>query len=150
MQEEHTAELKRSREEAERVAGQLQRQGWEISPERVPLQGQWGFYCVRTFQDSDGEFRTVTHSVRWNLFKNELQPVTVACRNDTDLLSFVWQHAAHEGFDYFEYGQDSGDVGFVCYCHAYAGTSLVLRLNSEIEDALSEAAFELLYAFDDE
>ena len=121
-EENHTSIVKDSQEEAERAVSKLRRSGWEIYPEKVPLQGQWGFYCVRTFQDTDGFCRKRAHSVRWNIFDDELQPVTIACRNDQDLLSFVWTHALHEGFDHFEYGD--GDMGFVCYCHAHRQCSL--------------------------
>lgn len=147
-EDEHTSEIKRSREEAERVVQRLKSSGWEIYPEKVPLQGQWGFYCVRTYQDADGECHKHAHSVRWNIFDSELRPVTIHCRDDRDLLSFVWQHAIHDGFDYFEYGD--GDVGFVCYCRSGRGRSLVLRVGVEIEPDLSADAFELLYMYENQ
>jgi len=144
--DQHTSELKRSKEEAERVVQILRKRGWEIYPEKVPLQAQWGFYCVHTFQDDRGECHKLSHSVRWNIYGAPLRPLTIDCHNDGDILSFVWQHSNHDGFDYFEYGD--GDVGFVCYCRSELGCSLVLRVGSEIEHLLSEEAFELLYYYD--
>lgn len=145
----HTSELKLSQEEAERTVRLLKNRGWEVYPEKVPLQGQWGFYCVCTYQAEDGECYKKSHSVRWNLYEGPLRPFTIDCQNDGDLLSFVWQHAAHDGFDYFEYGD--GDVGFVCYCRGSdTGCSLVLRVGSEIEEVLSEEAFELLFFYENQ
>jgi hypothetical protein len=146
--DEHTSELKRSREEAESAVQKLKKHGWAIYPERIPLQGQWGFYCVSTYQDGKGACHKRAHSVRWNLYDNELRPVTVECRDDLDLLSFIWQHATHDGFGYFEYGD--GDVGFVCYCRGRRGQSLVLRVSSDIDHILSGDAFELLYRYENE
>jgi hypothetical protein len=146
--DDHTAELKRSRAEAEKVADALRDKGWEVYPEKVPLAGQWGYYCVNTWHDEDGSSCQRAHSVRWNLYDQELHPVVINCRNDRDLLSFIWTHGTHEGFDHFEYGD--GDVGFVCYCQGQRGKSLVLRVGQEIDEALSEESFELLWMYENQ
>lgn len=143
--EDHTAILKSSQEEAEEVAETLKDRGWEVYPEKIPLIGQGGYYCVSTWQDQDGEYIKRARSFRWNLFDNELRPIVVDCQQGTDILSFLWQHTTHPGFDHFEYGD--GDVGFVCYCQGEAGRSLVLRVGAELEDILSDEAFELLWLY---
>ena len=143
--EDHTAILKSSRAEAERIADTLKAKGWEVYPEKVPLAGQGGYYCVSTWQDNDGEYIKRAHSVRWNIFGKELRPIVMNAQQETDILSFLWQHATHPGFDHFEYGD--GDVGFVCYCRGNEGQSLVLRVGVEIEDELSQDAFELLWIY---
>ena len=142
---EHTSELRRSQAEAERMMEILQERGWTVYPEKVPLQGQSGYYCVRTLLNPDGTSSERTHSIRWNMFETPLAPNTVRCQGDPDLLSFVWGHAGHQGFDYFHY--TDGDVGFVCYCRGEKGYSLVLRLSTDAE--FSPAAIYLLSAYDD-
>jgi len=144
--DDHTAELKRSREEAEMAAEALRQKGWDVYPEKVPLAGQWGYYCVNTWVSSDGIERKRALSVRWNLYERELRPIVIDCQKETDLLSFIWQHAGHAGFDHFEYGD--GDVGFVCYCQGHVGQSLVLRIGQELDEELSEEAFELLWLYE--
>jgi len=144
FEERHTAELKHSREEAEQAVRQLRAQGWDIYPEKVPLQGQWGFYCVCMYQADNGEFYKHAHSVRWNIYEKELRPITVNCRDDADLLSFVWQHAGHDGFDFFEYDDD--DIGFVCYCLNPQGCSLALCISADLQLILSNEAIALLQA----
>lgn len=147
--DEHTSEVRRSQAEAERVMEVLQERGWTVYPEKVPLQGQSGYYCVQTVQHADGTSTERAHSVRWNIFGGPLRPVTVGCRHGSDLLSFVWTHSRHAGFDYFTYG-DSGDVGFVCYCRATHGYSYVLRVGRHLEGPLDEAAIDLLCAYADD
>jgi len=147
--DEHTSEVRRSQAEAERVMEVLQERGWTVYPERVPLQGQSGYYCVQTIRNPDGSCSERAHSVRWNIFTDPLIPVTIGCRNERDLLSFIWRHARHSGFDYFRYGED-GDVGFVCYCHATRGYSYVLRVGRFLEQPLPEEAVNLLCVYDDE
>jgi hypothetical protein len=144
----HTSELKRSEAEAERVMTVLQSRGWTVCREKVPLQGQLGYYCVQTVHHADGSCSERSHSIRWNIFEDPLRPLTVPCRHDADLLSFVWAHSRHQGFDYFQYGD--GDVGFVCYCRAPRRYSLVLRVSAEGDVTFSEEAISLLVAFDDE
>jgi len=146
--EDHTSELKRSREEAERAAEHFRLKGWDVYPEKVPLAGQWGFYCVHTWTNSDGSTSKRAHSVRWNIYEQELTPIVIDAQCDADILSFLWQHAGHDGFDHFEYGD--GDVGFVCYCQGDRGRSLVLRIGSEIDHLLHESTFELLWMYETE
>jgi len=145
---EHTSELRRSQAEAERMMEVLQERGWTVYPEKVPLQGQSGYYCVQTVLHQDGSCSERAHSIRWNIFEDPLVPLTIQCGGDTDLLSFVWQHASHQGFDYFHY--DGGDVGFVCYCRAQGGYSLVMRLSAAQDDSFSCNAISLLAEFDEE
>lgn len=130
----------------------LQEHGWTVYPERIPLQGQSGYYCVRTTHNADGSFTERAHSVRWNIFESPLIPVTVRSRDELDILSFVWSHATHPGFDYFHYGDDGpdDDVGFVCYCRAILGYSHVLRVDISFDNPLNTAALELLEAFDED
>jgi hypothetical protein len=140
--DQHTSELKATKEEADRVMQTLQQRGWTIFHERVPLAGQAGYYCVREVTTEDGEVVKKAHSVRWNRFKDALFPVTIDCTDRLVLLSFIWRHGAHEGFEYFEYGD--GDVGLVCYCHAHLGWSEVLRVSDEIQHDLDEPSYEIL------
>jgi hypothetical protein len=142
----HTAEVKSSRAEAEQIAQELSDQGWDVYPERVPLQGQWGFYCVQSFHSDDGHKRQKAYSVRWNLFDTVLTPIEIDTQHERDILSFIWTHAGHSGFDYFEYGD--GDVGFVCHCQGDRGKSIVLRIGSEVDHLLSDDAFELLWIYE--
>lgn len=144
--DDHTAELKKSREEAEMAAETLRLKGWDVYPEKVPLVGQWGYYCVSTWVSSDGVERSRAHSVRWNLYDRELQPLVIDCQQESDILSFVWKHAGHPGFDHFEYG--NGDVGFVCYCRGKQGQSLVLRIGQELDETFSDETFELLWLYE--
>jgi len=145
----HTSEIRRSQAEAERVMEVLQQRGWTVYPEKVPLQGQSGYYCVRTIHHPDGRCEERAHSVRWNMFADALVPLTIWCGGDIDLLSFIWQHARHDGFDYFHYGEGEGDVGFVCYCRAGRGYSTVLRVSSD-GVTYSDRAIDTLVAFDEE
>jgi hypothetical protein len=138
---EHTCELKPSQEDAERVVERLRQGGWEIYNERVPLSGQFGYYCVRLVPQEQGGLMQQVHSVRWNLFGDPLVPLTIECLDDTTLLSFLWQHISHENFSFFEY--DEGDVGFVCYCHGEHGYSLVLRVSDE-DTSLSDVARDVV------
>lgn len=140
--ERHTSELRSSQEEAEEVMSSLQRKGWEVYHERVPLVGQAGYYCVRTLQQADGSEIRHAHSVRWNRFDGPLMPVTIDCRDRRTLLSFMWRHGEHDEFEYFEYGD--GDVGLVCYCNADRGWSEVLRISDEFEHDLDETCQEIL------
>jgi len=128
------------------MAQSLKDQGWEVYPEKVPLAGQCGFYCVHTWQDSKGMLCKKAHSIRWNLFGHELQPIIIDCQQETDILSFVWQHGNHPGFDYFEYGD--GDVGFVCYCRGDDQRSLVLHVGQELDETFSDETFELLWLYE--
>lgn len=146
--EDHTAVLKGSREEAERAAQALKDLGWDVYPEKVPLTGQWGYYCVSTWQAPGGTLRKRAQSVRWNLFGHELCPVVIDCTCETDIFSFVWQHGTHDNFDYFEYGD--GDVGFVCYCRGHLGRSLVMHIGQELDPELSDAAFELMWIYEND
>ena len=148
----HTSEIRRSQADAERVMEVLQERGWTIYPERVPLQGQSGYYCVQIVHNADGSSTERAHSVRWNIFKSPLRPVTVGCRNELDLLSFIWRHAGHPGFDYFHYDDDDGggDVGFVCYCRASRGYSYVLRVGDSLDEPLNGAAVNLLGIYDND
>lgn len=144
--ERHTCELKRNQEEAERIVSQMRDQGWEIYSERVPLAGQFGYFCTRLVKQPDGGLTRHAHSVRWNLFGDPLVPITIDCLNDKAFLSFLWQHAGHENFSFFEY-QD-GDVGFVCYCRGgTCGFSDVLRISDECVPGLSEDALEIVGAY---
>lgn len=143
--EDHTSVLKTSREEAEKTAATLKRKGWEVYPEKVPLAGQGGYYCVTTWQDDEGDYVKRAHSVRWNIFEKELHPIVIECQQQNDILSFLWSHSGHRGFDFFEYGD--GDVGFVCYCQGSRGRSLVLRIGTELEPDLTPEAFELLWIY---
>lgn len=149
----HTSEVKPSQADAERMVQVLEARGWTICPERVPLQGQLGYYCVRKIHRADGSCTERAHSVRWNMFEGPLVPVTVGCQDDAELLSFVWTHATHDGFYFFHYGddddEDDTDVGFVCYCRARLGYSYVLRVGDEMADDLSDAALHLLCAYDE-
>lgn len=139
--DQHTSELQDTKEEADRVMRSLRQEGWTIYHERVPLTGQAGYYCVREF-DEGGTPVKQAHSVRWNRFEASLVPVTIDCTDRQTLLSFVWRHGAHEGFEYFEYGD--GDMGLVCYCHAHRGWSEVLRIPEDFSEDLDEPAFEVL------
>jgi len=145
--DQHTSTLKSSRAEAEQIADTLRDKGWDVYPEKVPLAGQWGYYCVTMLRDDDGEYFKRAHSVRWNIFSEELHPIVIDCQQETDILSFLWQHSTHHGFDHFEYGD--GDVGFVCYCQGERGQSLVLRIGVELDSVLSQNAFELLWTYDE-
>lgn len=140
---EHTWEIKPTQEEVESVRRKLEASGWVIYPERVPLTGQSGYYCVRTVKHDDGTSSQHTHSVRWNLFDAPLRPVTILCRDDADLLSFLWQHARYPGFGFFEYGEN-GDVGLVCYCHGSRGCSLVLRIGDGAIPGVTHRAIVVL------
>lgn len=143
--ERHTSELKPSREAAERVVSRMRSHGWEVYEERVPLSGQYGFYCVRVVPDEGGDLVRQAHSVRWNLFDSALVPVTIDCWDDAVFLSFLWRHAGHEDFSFFEY--HDGDVGFVCYCEGHRGFSLALRVSDDFEPGLSDEATEIVGAF---
>lgn len=140
--DQHTSELQESKEEAERVMMTLRKKGWTVYHERVPLSGQAGYYCVRDDVDDDGEPVKLAHSVRWNRFEGELCPVTIDCLDRKTLLSFVWRHGSHDGFEYFEYGD--GDVGLVCYCHAHRGWSEVLRVSDDFTHDLDDPSYEIL------
>jgi len=140
--ERHTTELKHSQEDAEKVMLNLQRKGWQVYHERVPLTGQAGYYCVRTLKRSDGEEVRHAHSVRWNRFSEPLMPVTIDCLRQRGLLEFMWRHGGHEEFEYFEYGD--GDVGLVCYCNAVRGWSEILRISDEFDHDLDEHCQEIL------
>lgn len=140
--ERHTTELKASEEDAEEVMRTLERDGWEVFHERVPLKGQAGYYCVRTVDCIDGSKIRHAHSVRWNRFLGELIPVTIDCTHQTVLFSFLMRHAAHNDFEYFDYGD--GDVGLVCYCNANLGRSEVLRISDEFEHDLDERCAEII------
>jgi hypothetical protein len=146
----HTSELRPSQEEAERVMQVLQEQGWSVYPERVPLQGQSGYYCVRTVHHPDGSCSKRAHSIRWNLFDDALVPLTICCPGDAELLSFAWRHAGHPGFDYFQYSDNDEAVGFVCYCRAAAGYSLVLRVSTSGGETFSDEAVAMLVAFSED
>lgn len=140
--EKHTFELKPSQEAVEQAVKLLRERGWEIYNERVPLSGQFGYFCVRVFADGSGKPVQHAHSVRWNLFGKPLIPVTIDCLDDRAFLSFLWQHATHENFSFFDY-QD-GDVGFVCYCGGESGYSTVLRVSEEFEPGIGDLAFDIL------
>ena len=102
--ERHTSELKPNQEDAEQVMLNLQRKGWSVYNERVPLAGQAGYYCVRTLTSLDGNVVKHAHSIRWNRFIEPLMPVTIDCLRRVTLLSFMWRHGGHHNFEYFEYG----------------------------------------------
>lgn len=138
----HTSELRSSQQDAEEVMRNLQKKGWEVYHERVPLTGQAGYYCVRTLQQADGSEIRYAHSVRWNRFRGELVPVTIDCFSRLELLSFLWRHAHHDDFEYFEYGDD--DIGLVCYCNAERGWSEVLRISDEFDHDLDECCQEII------
>jgi hypothetical protein len=140
--ERHTTELKSNQEAAEVVMRNLQKKGWEVYHERVPLTGQAGYYCVRTLTQADGSEIKHAHSVRWNRFVDELMPVTIDCLFQTTLFSYLWRHASHEDFEYFEYGD--GDIGLVCYCNAERGWSEVLRVSDEFDHDLDETCAEII------
>ena len=140
--DQHTSELQDSQEEAEEAMLSLQRKGWTVYHERVPLAGQAGYYCVREVKDENGESVRQAHSIRYNRFKEALFPVTIDCLDKITLLSFVWRHAHHEGFEYFEYGD--GDIGLVCYCNAHRGWSEVLRISDDIDHDLDDSAYEII------
>jgi hypothetical protein len=143
--ERHTTELKANREDAENVMRDLQRDGWDIYHERVPLTGQAGYYCVRTVTSADGSETKHAHSIRWNRFSDELMPVTIDCLYQTVLFSYLWRHAWHDDLEYFEYGD--GDVGFVCYCNAERGWSEVLRVSDDFDHDLDERCTEIIGEF---
>jgi hypothetical protein len=138
----HTSELKDSREAAEEEMHALRKKGWDVYQERVPLSGQAGYYCVRTVTGPDGSEVRYAHSVRWNRFHAPLFPATIDCLDRLTLLSFVWRHAQHPGFEYFEYGD--GDIGLVCYCNAEHGWSDVLRVSDEFDHDLDDTCHEIL------
>ena len=140
--DQHTSEVLGSREEAESAMREFQQKGWEVFHERVPLSGQFGFYCVRTVVRSDGSESRLAHSVRWNRFHEPLIPVTIACHTRQTFLSFLLRHGQHESFEYFEYGD--GDVGLVCYCNALRGWSDVLQISDDFDHDLDETCQEIL------
>ena len=142
----HTWELRPSQEEAEGVRRRLEANGWVVYPERIPLTGQSGYYCVRTITHEDGTSSQYTHSVRWNLFDTPLQPITIPCRSDAELLGFLWRHARHPGFGFFEYG-DERDVGFVCYCRGEQGYSLALRVSTDVFPKITDQTINVLRQF---
>ena len=147
-QDQHTWEIKPSREEAEGIMKRLEALGWTVYPERVPLAGQSGYYCVHTVAHEDGSASERTHSIRWNLFDVPLHPLAIVCTSDAELLDFLWGHATHDGFAFFEYGDgDDGDVGFVCYCRGESGYSLVLHVSAETFPTITPPAVEVLRRF---
>lgn len=145
----HTSEVRPSQADAERMVQMLEARGWTACPERVPLQGQLGYYCVQKIHKADGSCAERAHSIRWNMFETPLVPATINCKNQRDLLGFVLGHADHHGFYFFHYG-DGPDVGFVCYCRAERGYSFVMRVPGEVEAGFKHEALALLCAFDED
>lgn len=139
----HTWEVLDTEERAIQVSKILRERGWTIYRERVPLQGQSGFYCTRVEHDEQGEAVQVAHSVRWNVYGQPLQPIATDASNGADLLFFLFYHAQHPGFEFVDL-KDNGDLGFVCHCTARAGYSLSIRVTRRLTRKLDPAVRRML------
>lgn len=141
--------VKETEAEVREVVAGLQKSGWDIYYETVPLSGQEGFYCVKTKFDDQGDPVQTIKNVVWNLYDQELIPIVVDAKSDADILSFMWTHGQHEGFGYFEWSSSSA-VGFVCHCGHELGRSHALRISEEVQETLSEASWDLLMMYHEE
>ena len=141
---EHTWTVMRTREAAVQAMRSLQAKGWQVYAANAPLAGQAGFRCVTHSLDDEGGLLPRAHSILWNMYECELTPITLDCSNETDLLSFVWQHGAHEAFGFFEF-PEADEVGFVCYCRGHHGRSLVLRIPEELD--LNDNAIDFIWEY---
>ena len=141
--------VRNTESEVREIVADLQKEGWEIYYESVPLSGQEGFYCVKTEFTADGESTRTVKNVVWNMYSQELHPVTIDARGVEDMLSFIWQHGSHEGFGYFEWSNEQ-DIGFVCHCQHHNGRSLALKIGPEAQEKLNEAAWDLLLQYHEE
>lgn len=141
--------VKETEAEVREVVADLQKTGWDIYYETVPLSGQEGFYCVKTHFNDKGEPSQTIKNVVWNLYDQELVPIVVDAYHDADILSFIWTHGAHEGFGYFEWSSTS-DIGFVCHCGHELGRSYALRIKEHMQATLSDEAWELLMLYHEE
>jgi len=144
---EHTYTVMRTREDAVRAMRSLQAKGWEVFTANAPLSGQVGFRCVTHSLDDEGGLFPRAHSIFWNLYDSELVPITLDCSNEHELLSFVWQHGAHDNFGFFEFPQND-EVGFVCYCRGHIGRSIVLRIPEELD--LNDDAIDFIWEYQNE
>ena len=140
-----TWEIKGTREEAEQIVRRLQSSGWTVYHERVPLQGQSGYYCVRATETDDGVVVRRCHSVRWNIFQRELIPFIVECETEGDLLGFLWTHGGHSSLEHLDFGD--GEIGFVCHCRAERGYSMAMNITREIADVLDPRVRVLLMRY---
>jgi len=140
--------VRNSEEEACETVAKLQREGWNVYHETVPLSGQEGFYCVK--DQTEGEPARHVKNVVWNLYDRELFPVVMDATCDEDVLSFVWTHGKHEGFGYFEWGSENA-VGFVCHCNHQNGRAIALKISEVVQETvLTDAAIDLLFEYCDE
>ena len=141
-----TYKIMRTREEAVDAMRTLQKKGWEVWATNSPLTGQVGFKCLSpAFETDKGVYDRHECQIFWNLYGEELVPIEIECLNEQMLLSFAWQHGKHESFGFFEYPEPVGDLGFVCYCQAHQGKSLVLRIPESVH--LNEDACEFIWEF---
>lgn len=140
----HTFDLKDSRQSAEREVESYKAQGWEVFHEKIPLTGQIGFYCVREYTTPEGTQGKETHSIRWNQFERELEPVTINCYRKTVLFQYLLRHARH---NVYVFNYSDGDLGFVCYCHAKNGWSEVLRVSDSEPVDFDDDTYEILWEY---
>lgn len=141
--------IRDSESDAREFASKLQKEGWEVYHETVPLSGQEGFYCVKSLVE-DGDAVRHIKNVVWNMYEQELYPVVMDATCDQDVLSFLWQHASHPGFGYFEWSSGEA-VGFVCHCNHQNGRSIALKISEAVQETvLGDAVLDLLAEYYDE
>jgi len=143
---ERTQVIARTREEAVMAMQKLQSKGWQVFAQNAPLAAQAGFYCVKNTLEDDGTTTRRARSIMWNLYGQELAPITIDCESDLALTDFVLGHGRHDTFGFFQYPDD--DVGFVCYCQEHNGRSIALRIPDELD--MGEEALEFIWQYQQE
>lgn len=135
-----------NREEAVEAMQRLANKGWHVYAQNAPLGAQAGFYCVKDTLEEDGSTSSHAHSIMWNLYAQELEPITIDCESDIALTDFVWAHLSHDTFGFFQYPNE--DIGFLCYCQGHNGRSTVLRIPDELD--MNTNSLEFIWQYQQE